>query len=418
MPRQTSLLIFSKQTAKSALTDYMKTKRVLFFSLDHASHGGVWFLCTLFKGICVWTRNERYERWTMLNETLYNENQPRNVPFNNDQHLYVVPHCGFSMLTCMPPFLVLEQGNYNPDWLTKGNFTSDEMRSILVNHTTTVSSYYGTRVYGWDVVSRICTVWLHYLVVNCVRVFMTSGVSASVLSNGMCYGIATDVSLVRIRIACFVIIQSPSAKLSQGAALSVYERITHWNRINISNDEREINWKINIFQIHLLPLLTTAGKWSRLWQPRNRKGHLQTYRMVSQSAGVCRLGIQCHVCSRWQGIHCKYMTDAALSRYFVCSICMGSCNTILCFFVSGWGETVLQRLQHCLDGCGGRGVASSDGTAPVDGVTKEVRRRVSALSTTVADKTCCSNQKNQSFSERRNLMLSSVLSGETSYLAV
>eukprot|EP00041_Stephanoeca_diplocostata_P007609 m.109180 g.109180 ORF g.109180 m.109180 type:complete len:454 (-) comp16962_c0_seq1:150-1511(-) len=45
-------------------------------------------------------------------------------------------------------------GNYNPDWLTHGNFTSEEMRSILVNHTTTVSSYYGTRAYGWDVVNE------------------------------------------------------------------------------------------------------------------------------------------------------------------------------------------------------------------------------------------------------------------------
>lgn len=45
-------------------------------------------------------------------------------------------------------------GRYNPDWLTNGNFSSNEMESILTNHIDRVLKYYGASVPFWDVVNE------------------------------------------------------------------------------------------------------------------------------------------------------------------------------------------------------------------------------------------------------------------------
>jgi len=45
-------------------------------------------------------------------------------------------------------------GQQNPQWLLDGNYTSDQKRAILTNHTQHVASYYGTDALAWDVVNE------------------------------------------------------------------------------------------------------------------------------------------------------------------------------------------------------------------------------------------------------------------------
>jgi endo-1,4-beta-xylanase len=43
---------------------------------------------------------------------------------------------------------------YNPDWLTRGNFTSQQLRRLLHNHITRVMKHYSGDVFAWDVVNE------------------------------------------------------------------------------------------------------------------------------------------------------------------------------------------------------------------------------------------------------------------------
>ncbi|MDQ2921761.1 MAG: endo-1,4-beta-xylanase, partial [Acidobacteriota bacterium] len=43
---------------------------------------------------------------------------------------------------------------YNPAWLSKGNFTADELSPILEKHITTVVKHYAGEVFAWDVVNE------------------------------------------------------------------------------------------------------------------------------------------------------------------------------------------------------------------------------------------------------------------------
>jgi endo-1,4-beta-xylanase len=43
---------------------------------------------------------------------------------------------------------------YNPAWLTKGNFTPDQLRSMLREHITKVMKHYAGKVFAWDVVNE------------------------------------------------------------------------------------------------------------------------------------------------------------------------------------------------------------------------------------------------------------------------
>jgi len=44
---------------------------------------------------------------------------------------------------------------YLPDWLANGNFTRDELLTILRDHITTVVSHYRGRIFAWDVVNEV-----------------------------------------------------------------------------------------------------------------------------------------------------------------------------------------------------------------------------------------------------------------------
>ena len=43
---------------------------------------------------------------------------------------------------------------YNPVWLSKGNFTSEQLSRLLREHITTVMKHYSERVFAWDVVNE------------------------------------------------------------------------------------------------------------------------------------------------------------------------------------------------------------------------------------------------------------------------
>lgn len=48
-----------------------------------------------------------------------------------------------------------KKGEYNPSWLTNGNFNSQQLRSILQNHIQNVMGHYpNTNAYCWDVVNE------------------------------------------------------------------------------------------------------------------------------------------------------------------------------------------------------------------------------------------------------------------------
>jgi len=41
-----------------------------------------------------------------------------------------------------------------PDWVTNGNWTSETLSAVLVNHITTIVEHWGNRCYSWDVVNE------------------------------------------------------------------------------------------------------------------------------------------------------------------------------------------------------------------------------------------------------------------------
>src|SRR5258708_15962228 len=43
---------------------------------------------------------------------------------------------------------------YNPAWLVKGQFTSDQLSEMLREHITTVVKHYAGQVFAWDVVNE------------------------------------------------------------------------------------------------------------------------------------------------------------------------------------------------------------------------------------------------------------------------
>jgi endo-1,4-beta-xylanase len=45
-------------------------------------------------------------------------------------------------------------GRYNPDWLTQGHFTSQQLSRLLQEHITRVMKHYAGRVFAWDVVNE------------------------------------------------------------------------------------------------------------------------------------------------------------------------------------------------------------------------------------------------------------------------
>ena len=44
--------------------------------------------------------------------------------------------------------------HYNPDWLTNGHFTSDQLSHLLQQHIATVMKHYSGQVFAWDVVNE------------------------------------------------------------------------------------------------------------------------------------------------------------------------------------------------------------------------------------------------------------------------
>jgi endo-1,4-beta-xylanase len=45
-------------------------------------------------------------------------------------------------------------GRYNPDWLTQGHFTSEQLSKLLHDHITRVMKHYAGQVFAWDVVNE------------------------------------------------------------------------------------------------------------------------------------------------------------------------------------------------------------------------------------------------------------------------
>jgi endo-1,4-beta-xylanase len=45
-------------------------------------------------------------------------------------------------------------GRYNPDWLTQGHFTSEQLSKLLHDHITHVMKHYAGQVFAWDVVNE------------------------------------------------------------------------------------------------------------------------------------------------------------------------------------------------------------------------------------------------------------------------
>jgi endo-1,4-beta-xylanase len=45
-------------------------------------------------------------------------------------------------------------GRYNPDWLTQGHFTSEQLSQLLREHITRVMHHYAGQVFAWDVVNE------------------------------------------------------------------------------------------------------------------------------------------------------------------------------------------------------------------------------------------------------------------------
>jgi endo-1,4-beta-xylanase len=45
-------------------------------------------------------------------------------------------------------------GRYNPDWLTQGHFTSEQLSHLLHEHITLVMKHYAGQVFAWDVVNE------------------------------------------------------------------------------------------------------------------------------------------------------------------------------------------------------------------------------------------------------------------------
>src|SRR5579864_2801252 len=44
--------------------------------------------------------------------------------------------------------------NQNPSWLTRGNYTSDQLSTVLQDHIKTVVGHYAGQVYAWDAVNE------------------------------------------------------------------------------------------------------------------------------------------------------------------------------------------------------------------------------------------------------------------------
>jgi endo-1,4-beta-xylanase len=59
----------------------------------------------------------------------------------NDRQMKVRGHC-------------LVWGRYNPDWLTKGHFTTRQLSRLLHEHITRVMKHYAGQVFAWDVVNE------------------------------------------------------------------------------------------------------------------------------------------------------------------------------------------------------------------------------------------------------------------------
>jgi endo-1,4-beta-xylanase len=63
------------------------------------------------------------------------------VRFAEDHHMKVRGHC-------------LVWGRFNPDWLTQGHFTDEDLARFLREHITRVMKHYQGQVFAWDVVNE------------------------------------------------------------------------------------------------------------------------------------------------------------------------------------------------------------------------------------------------------------------------
>jgi len=94
----------------------------------------------------------QYNLITAENECKWTATEPNRAQFSYDQCDRVLQFARTNSQTFRGHNLCW--GEYNPGWLTNGQFTPDTKRSILENHIRNVMSHYGNNAYCWDVVNE------------------------------------------------------------------------------------------------------------------------------------------------------------------------------------------------------------------------------------------------------------------------